>query len=160
LGVAAADVKDGRIVCAGDGAAHLDVTDAVVHADEGEVPHEREGTCCECYGLERCAHARAFRVGYAGEGGGDQVSLGEGAFDEANDPLAVVERGVFREEASSCWRDVGMTKICEDVDRCGGVVVVLDYAYGEFVGRALKTKGDGHLGGVMVVYRQSRTMSD
>jgi len=88
------------------------------------------------------------------------VSLGEGAFDEANDPLAMVEGGVFGEEASSCWRDVGVTKICEDVDGCGGVVVVLDYAYGEFVGRALETEGDGHLGGVMVVCSQSRTMGD
>jgi len=62
------------------------------------------------------------------------MSLGEGAFDETDYPLAVVEGGVFGEEAGSCCGDIGVSEIGEDVDRCGRVVVVLDYAYGEFVG--------------------------
>ena len=41
LGIAAGDVEDGRVVGTGDGAAHFDVADAVVDADEGEVTHER-----------------------------------------------------------------------------------------------------------------------
>lgn len=73
------------------------------------------------------------------------MGLGEGTFHETHDPLAVVESGVLREEASSCWGDVGMTEVCEDVDGCGGVIVVLDYTYGKFIGRAFEAEGDRHL---------------
>jgi len=77
------------------------------------------------------------------------MGLGEGAFYEADDPLAVVKGGVFWEETSACWRDVGVTEVCEDVNGCGGVIVVLDYAYGELVGGPFEAEGDRHLVGVV-----------
>lgn len=72
------------------------------------------------------------------------MGLGEGALDEADDPGAVVEGGVFGEEAGARGRDVGVSQVGEDVDGSGGGGVVLDYAYAELVGGAFEAEGDGH----------------
>lgn len=76
------------------------------------------------------------------------MGLGEGALDEADDPGAVVEGGVFGEEAGACRRDVCMAQVGEDVDGSRGVGVVLNYAYAKFVGGAFEAEGDGH-GGIV-----------
>lgn len=62
LRVPAAHVQHDRVLGAGDLAAHLDVADAVVDADEGLVPEEGEHARGDGDGLEGRTHAGTFGV--------------------------------------------------------------------------------------------------
>lgn len=119
LGVAAAHVEHHGVLGARDGAPHFDVTDAVVYADERLVPEEGAGAGGEGDGLERGAHAGAFGVAYAVEVGDFDAGLADGLFDEADDPGAVVEGRLFREETLARWGIVGVSEVCEDDGRLG-----------------------------------------
>ena len=73
--------------------------DAVVDADEGEGPKERERAGGDRDGLEGRAHAGAGCEADAGDVGDANAGLLEGLLDQADDVGTVVKRGVFGEEA-------------------------------------------------------------
>ena len=119
LGVAAGDVQHDGVGGACDGAAHLDVADAVVHADQGFGPQERERAGGEGDGLERRAHARALGVADAVDVGELGARVAEGAADHVGDVRSVVECRVLGEEARAGWRDVGVSDVGEDLGGTG-----------------------------------------
>lgn len=119
--------------------------DAVVDADEGEVPEQGECAGGDGDGLEWSAHAGAFGVADTIDIIYSDVGGGEGLADESSDVAAVVEGGVFGEEAFAWWGDVGLSDVGEDYcgrRRVGGCWFwVQDEADAEFVGGTFEAEG-------------------
>lgn len=115
----------------------------MVYAHQWFVPEEAEGAGGEGDGLEGGTHAGALCVAYYIDGGRGEAGLVESLLDEAGHPAAVVQGGVFGEEAGAGRGDEGVAEVGEDVDAggvrgAGGRGVVLDDAYAELVGGALE----------------------
>lgn len=72
-----------------------------------------------------------------------EARFGEGALDERDDVGAVVEGGVFGEEAGAGGGDVGVSDVGED-EGGGGGGGVRDDAYAEFVGAAFEADCVAH----------------
>lgn len=139
LGVAAADVQHDGVICAGDLAAHLDVSDAVVDADEGLIPEEGQGARADGDAGEGRAHAGALGEADAVDVGGGDARLGDGAAGEGDELSAVVEGGVFGEEARAWRGDECVSQVGEDG---GGGWGVADEADAELVGGAFAAECD------------------
>ena len=88
--------------------------DAVVDANYGLIPEEGEHARGDGDGLEGRAHPGAFGVADAVDVGGFEAGFGEGALDEGDDVGAVVQGGVFGEEAGAGGGDVGVSDVGED----------------------------------------------
>lgn len=139
LGVAAADVQHDGVVGAGDLAAHFDVADAVVDADEGSIPEQGQGARANGHAGEGRAHAGTLGEADAVDVGGGDTGLGDGAAGEGDELGAVVEGGVFGEEARAGRGDECVSQVGEDG---GGGWGVADEADAELVGGAFAAEGD------------------
>ena len=156
LRVPSRDIQDDRIGRAGDLPPHLDVADTVVDADQGLGPQQAQRARRHRHALQRRAHAWAAGVADAVDVADAEVGFGEGGAHELDDPLAVVARGVFGEEAGAGWGDVGVAEVGEDLGAGVGAVAagwVEDEAYAELVGGAFEAEGYHCGGGGLVTLR-------
>ena len=119
LRVPAGDVEHDGVDGAGDRAAHLDVRDAVVHADERLPPEQRERARRGGGDLERRAHPGPLGVAHAGEVGGGHPGLAQRRAEEREEVGEVVVRRLPRQEAVPRRGDVGVTRVGEDLPREG-----------------------------------------
>ena len=176
LRISTRNVQNRWMTRSGNAPPRLDVSNTVVYADEiqrppaphrprphllrqpvaalleREPPHQRDCARGERHRLQRRAHAGALGVAHACELPWRDLGLVQRAFDETDDPGAVVQRGVLGEEARAGRGVVRVAEVGEDADggRGGGGVGegVLDEADAEFVGGTLEAEGDGHFWGV------------
>lgn len=114
LGVAARDVQHDGVVGARDLAAHLDVSDAVVHADQGLAPEQGEGARGDGDALQRRAHARPLGVADAGQLGGRDARRAQRRPRDLHEERAVVLRRVLGQEPRPRRRDEGVPDVGED----------------------------------------------
>jgi len=140
LGVAAGDVQDDRVVRVRNDTAHLDVPDAVVDADDGLVPQQRQHAA-----RHRARAQRRAEPGALGEADDVHVAPRDPAVferraDERDDVRLVVPRHVARQEALGRRRDVRLAHVGDRV--LVPELVQLDQPHTDLVGRALDAEGE------------------
>jgi len=137
LRVAPGHVQHHGIVGASDLASHLNVSDAVVDADQRLVPQQAQGARGDGDGLQRRAHPRPLGVADAVDVRDARVGLLQRAGHERRDPCAVVLGYVLRQEAFPRRRDVRVSDVGEHFGRLPRQV--LDQAHAELVRGAFET---------------------
>lgn len=123
LGVAARHVQHNRVGRARDDAAHLNVPDAVVDADEGLVPEQGQRARAHGHRGQRRAHAGALREADAGQLVGGHAGVAQGGRGHGRKVPPVVQRRVLGQEARARGRDERVPHVGEDGRRAERRVV-------------------------------------
>lgn len=137
------DIEYDGVIGAGDFAAHLDVSDAVVDAHQWLAPQETQTAGGDGHGLQRRPHPGTLGEAYAVDVRDLCAGLLERAFHQRHEPVAVVFGGVLGEEAFAGRGDVRVSDVGEDLGGCTGEVA--NKADAEFVGRAFESEGNHRL---------------
>mmetsp|Transcript_131502 Transcript_131502/g.195929 ORF Transcript_131502/g.195929 Transcript_131502/m.195929 type:complete len:240 (+) Transcript_131502:225-944(+) len=122
LSISSTHVQDDGIRRPGGDASHFDVTDAMIHPHQGNVPQQGQGASTNGAGLERGSHTRAFGVANGRDEAFRRCVAGEGFYeggpDESDDVILMVCCGLSGQEAFSSGCNVGLARICQDMIRC------------------------------------------
>ncbi|QBZ54269.1 hypothetical protein PoMZ_09965 [Pyricularia oryzae] len=113
LRVASADVQHDGVVGARDGAAHLDVADAVVDAHERLVPEQGERAGADGSARQRRPHPRPLCIANAVDLGHRDARVPDGLLCHPDEEGAVVRRRILGQEARPRGRDKGVPDVGE-----------------------------------------------
>lgn len=106
LGVPPGDVEDHGVAGARDQAAHFDVAHAVVDGQQGDPPELGQHAGDHGAGHQGATHAGALGEGDGGDVAGRDTRLLEGALDQGQGPLLVVQGCFPGQEAVAGGGDV------------------------------------------------------